>query len=154
MKRIILLAVLAATTHVSAQSWSPDEQAIIDRVKRCNDGWVESIRDKRFEKFTSVCPETRDAVFWYPGSAAPARYAGSDGVWSRFSSSLRAVTWADMRPVTVQVDGDLALIYYAVTWIPVPATGEPVRRPSHRLNVFRRVNGRWLMAGGTVAAAN
>lgn len=154
MKRIILLTVLAATTHVSAQSWSPEQQAIIDQIKRCNDGWVESVRDKRFEKFTSVCPETRDAVFWYPGSTAPARYGGSDGVWSRSSSANRAVSWADLRPVTVQVDGDLALIYFVVTWTVEPNKGEPVRRPTHRLNVFQRVNGRWLMAGGTVAAAN
>jgi hypothetical protein len=54
----------------------------------------------------------------------------------------------------MQVDGDLALIYYAVTWTVEPVNGAIRQRPSHRLNVFKRVNGRWLMAGGTVTAAN
>ena len=70
MKRIIITIGLLCASPVSAQSWSPDQQAAIDQVRRCNDGWVESVAHKKFELHTSVCPETRDARFWYPGSAA------------------------------------------------------------------------------------
>jgi Domain of unknown function (DUF4440) len=74
-------------------------------------------------------------------------------VWSRSSAANRAVSWQDLKPISVQIDGDVALIYYSVTWTVVPMSGESRRNPSHRLTVFRRVNGQWLMAGGTIAAA-
>lgn len=155
MKRIIILVgVWLVASPVSAQNWSPGQQAVIDQIKRCNDGWVESIAKKAFELYATSCPETKDARFWYPGSAAPAPYGGPEGVWSRSSAANRAVSWQDLKPITVQIDGDVALIYYAVTWRVFPNSGEPRPAPSHRLTVFRRVNGLWLMAGGTIAAAN
>jgi hypothetical protein len=79
---------------------------------------------------------------------------GPDGVWIRSSGANRAVSWQDLKPITVQIDGDVALAYYAVTWTVVPMSGESRPNPSHRLTVFRRSNGKWLMAGGTIAAAN
>ena len=155
MKRLLIVGFLAACpASASAQSWSPGQQAVIDQVRRCNDGWVQSIAHKKFELFTSVCPETPDARYWYPGSEAPSPYGGPDGVWGRSSAANRAVSWQDLEPIAVQIDGDVALVYYAVTWTVEPASGEPRRNPSHRLTVFRRVNGQWLMAGGTIAAAN
>ncbi len=155
MKAIVVLGLLAAcAAPVSAQTWSREQQEIIEQIRRCNDGWVASIEEKRFQAYGAVCPETRNALFWYPGSAKPAPYGGPDGVWSQSSAQNRTVSWHDMRPVTVQVDGDLAFIYYAVTWIVEANTGETRRAPSHRLTVFQRLNGRWLMAGGTIAAAN
>jgi hypothetical protein len=153
MKRIIIIMLLAASP-ASAQGWSPGQQEAIDQVTRCNDGWVQSIAHKKFELFTSVCPETRDARFWYPGGAAPDPYGGQNGVWARSSAANRAVSWQDLKPVAVHIDGDVALVYFAVTWTLVPNSGEPRRAPSHRLTVFRRINGQWLMAGGTIAAAN
>ena len=41
----ILLAVLLQT----GQTWSPAQQEIIEQIKRCNDAWVSSIEQKRFE---------------------------------------------------------------------------------------------------------
>jgi hypothetical protein len=153
VKRILIVIGLFGASPVSAQSWSPGQQAVIDQIRRCNDGWVQSIAHKKFELFTSQCPETQDARYWYPGSAAPTPYGGPDGVWSRSAAAIRAVSWQDLKPITVQIDGDVALIYYAVTWTPVAISGEARPNPSHRLSVFRRVNGQWLMAGGTIAAA-
>ena len=154
MKRIIFIVVAwLGTSPVSAQSWSPEQQAVIDQITRCNDGWVESIARKTFELYAMACPETREARFWYPNGAAPLPYGGPDGVWSRSAAANRAVSWQDLKPVTVQVDGDVAFIYYTVTWTTVPVSGDGRPAPSRRLTVFRRVNGRWHMAGGTITAA-
>jgi hypothetical protein len=154
VKRFMILVGLLGATPVSAQSWSSEQQAVIDQITRCNDGWVESIAQKKFELYTSVCPEKADARYWYPRSATPTPYGGPDGVWIRSSGANRAVSWQDLKPITVQIDGDVALAYYAVTWTVVPMSGESRPNPSHRLTVFRRSNGKWLMAGGTIAAAN
>ena len=47
----------------------------------------------------------------------------------------------------VQVSGDMAFIWtkLSVTVTP-PGAGAPVERAGHTLTVFRRVNGRWLLA--------
>jgi hypothetical protein len=154
VKRVIIIVIgVLFASPVSAQLWSPGEQSVIDQITRCNDAWMESIARKTFEVYAKSCPETREARFWYPSSAAPSPYGGPDGVWSRSSAANRAVSWQDLKPITVQIDGDVALAYYAVTWTVVPHSGESRQAPSHRLTVFRRVNGHWLMAGGTIAAA-
>ena len=148
MYKVILSVLLS-----SAQSWSSAQQEIIEQVRRCNDAWVTSIAEKRFEIYDLACPATEQAVFWYTASDRPQTYKGPNGLWAYSSSNNRAVSWRDLEPITVQVDGDLAFIYYTVTWTVVPNSGGPRPNPSRRFTVFQRRNGRWLMAGGSVAPA-
>ena len=83
--------------------------------------------EKRFEVYDSVCPATEHAVFWYTGSdETPVTYKGTTGGWARSMAANRSISWRDLQPVAVQVDGDVAYIYYSVTWIPEP---KPARRP-------------------------
>jgi len=156
MTYIISLVALFVTSPaiVPAQRWSTQQQEIIDQVRRCNDGWVASIEQRRFEAFDAVCPQTADAVFWYSAADRPVPYRGSNGFWSSTVAGIRSESWRDLQPVAVNVEGDLALIYYSVTWTLVPNTGEARDVPSRRLTVFQRRNGRWLMAGGTIAPAS
>jgi ketosteroid isomerase-like protein len=135
----------------SVRGWSSAQQEIIDQVRRCNDAWVASIAEKRFETYDAACPATEGAVFWYTTNPAPDTYKGPNGLWVKSSSENQSVSWSDLQPVAVQVDGDLAFIYYSVTWTVVPKSGQSTSNPSRRLHVFQRRNGRWLMAGGSVA---
>lgn len=150
-RMLLLVALVLAIRMVSAQTRSAGERELIDQLARCNDGWSESIARKDYALFATVCPETSEAVFWYGGDA-PVRYGGPNGLWSTSSASNRSVSWRDLQPVAVQIDGDTALVYYSVVWTVQPNDGQPQQRPSRRLTVFRRHDGRWLMAGGTVAA--
>ena len=144
--------VIVAVLLQAAQSWSPAQQEIIEQIKRCNDAWVASIEQKRFEVYDAVCPATEQAVFWYTGRDVPVAYKGSNGTWAMSSSLNRAVSWRDLEPVTVQVDGDVAYAYYAVTWSFEPHSGPKSDNPSRRLTVFHKRNGRWLMSAGSIAA--
>ena len=146
MNHIILNAVLAAL-----QPWSPAQQEIIDTIKRCNDAWVASIAQNRFDVYDSACPATDRAVFWYTASETPVTYKGPEGLWAFAAKQNRAVSWRDLETLGVQVDGDVAYIYYSVTWTAEPNAGGVVHKPSRRLTVFQRRNGRWLMAAGSVA---
>jgi ketosteroid isomerase-like protein len=146
----ILLAVLLQT----GQTWSPAQQEIIEQIKRCNDAWVSSIEQKRFEVYDAVCPATDQAVFWYTGrDGAPAPYKGSNGLWTTSQSSQnRAFSWGDLEPVTVQIDGDVAYFYYGVTWSFESNEGTRTNNRSRRLTVFQKRNGRWYMSAGSIAA--
>jgi hypothetical protein len=101
--------------------------------------------------FDAVCPATEQALFWYTGDETPLTYRGANGGWARSTAELRSITWQDLHPVAVQIDADVAYIYYSVTWIPQPNTGPAAARHSRRLTVFQRRNGRWLMSGGSIA---
>jgi ketosteroid isomerase-like protein len=149
---IAVLGLLAPPIAAVAQSWSADQQEIIDFIARCNDAWSESLQRNDFERFAAACPESPDAVFWYTGGATPIRYSGDEGLWSVTAASGARSTWRDLAPTTVQIDGNLALIYYAVMWTVERPTGEVIDNPSRRMSVLRRENGEWRLLGGTVAA--
>jgi ketosteroid isomerase-like protein len=151
---VVLALVASGLAAPPAQRWSPAQQEIIEQIRRCNDAWVASYVARRFEVYDAVCPATDQALFWYTGSEAPVRYKGPDGLWARATSEQTSIRWEALQPVAVQVDGDIAYIYYSVTWIPQPKKGAAVPRPSRRLTIFQRRDGRWLMSGGSIAVVN
>lgn len=149
----VFVLLMAWSTSGSAQSWSREQQEIIAAVERCNDGWSESIKHKKFDLFRMACPETASAVYWYTNAERPVKYEGSSGFWRGSADANRSATWADLQPAEIQIDGDLGLIYYSVVWTVETTAGETRQAQSRRLSVFRRVGQRWLMAGGSIASA-
>ena len=67
----VFVLLMAWSTSGSAQSWSSEQQELIAAVKRCNDGWSESIKQKKFDLFQTACPETASAVYWYTTQKGP-----------------------------------------------------------------------------------
>jgi hypothetical protein len=90
-------------------------------------------------------------VFWYTGGPAPITCGGDSGLWVSSAATGNLPTWSNLVPNTVQVQGDLALIYFEVLWTINTPDGQALQNPSRRMLVMRRVDGRWLVAGGTVA---
>lgn len=149
----VFVLLMAWSTSGTAQSWSSEQQELIAQVKRCNDGWSESIKQKKFDLFQTACPETASAVYWYTNAERPVKYEGGTGFWRGSADANRSATWADLQPTDIQINGDLGLIYYSIVWTVETKTGETRPAPSRRLTVFRRVGKQWLMAGGSIAAA-
>lgn len=113
----------------------------------CDSGAVQNFWE---DVIIGACPETPEAVFWYTGAGMPIAYGGDDGLWRISASSGNAVSWQEMTPHVVQIDGDVALLYYSVTWLVTAPNGDVRRNPSRRFTVLRKLDGRWAMAGGTV----
>ena len=67
----VVVLLMAWSTSGSAQSWSSEQQELIAQVMRCNDGWSESIKHKKFDLFQTMCPETASAVYWYTMQKGP-----------------------------------------------------------------------------------
>jgi ketosteroid isomerase-like protein len=149
----VFVLLMTWSTVGLAQSWSNEQQELIAQVKRCNDGWSESIKHKKFDLFQTACPETAGAVYWYTNAERPVKYEGATGFWRGSADANRGATWTDLQPTEIQIDGDLGLIYYSVVWTVEPKAGEARQTPTRRLTVFRRVGQRWLMAGGSIASA-
>ncbi len=149
---ILIFALAAAPMLAEAQDWSPAQQEIIDVIARCNDGWSQSLAAKEFQIFATVCPESPATVFWYTGRDTPIKYSGETGLWRLAAASGAVYSWSRLVPKTVDVNGDLALIYFDVTWVVEPPTGEKRTNPSRRLTVLRRTDGHWTLVGGAITA--
>lgn len=151
--RFLLLSSLFGFAVASmGQQTVNREDAVLDQIRACNDGWVESIKRDDFAAFESVCPREPDAWFWYQNREAPVALGGADGLWTAQSPQMRDIAWENLELVRMRFVGDLALVYYTVTWIPEMVDAEPVRLRSRRFTVLHQVDGVWVQAGGTIMA--
>jgi hypothetical protein len=142
-----LLVLLALPTAASdARTFTTEQQAVIDQVRRCNDAWTASVAERRYEIFSAACPHEEGALWWYP-DVEPGPFRA---VWEN-SVRLAGITWRDLEPVAVTIDGDLALVYYVVTWSPTAITGETAAFTTRRLTVMRLREGAWVQMGGSIA---
>ena len=89
---------------------------------------------------------TDDVVFLTPGNA-PMDKAAFAAASTPPAGAPRPQFTIEQQIREVQVSGDLAFMWSAldVTVTPPGAT-QPMERSGHTLTVFRRVNGRWLLA--------
>lgn len=143
-----LLAFVASAAM--GQSFSPDQQAVIDQLLRCHDGWSAAVAEKRLERFTDVCPHTESALWWYTDIEQPGTFRQ---VWDGgLQGGIVRNPWRDLLPVAVVIDGDIALVYFEVTWQPSTAGGETRTVRSRRLTVFQRQNDEWAQIGGAIAS--
>jgi hypothetical protein len=148
VQQILAAIVSVAALAASNQSWSPEQEAVIEQIRRCNSAWTASVAEKRYEVFTAACPHEEGALWWYP-DVEPGPFRA---VWEN-SVRLARVTWRDLEPLAVAIDGDLALVYYVVTWSPTAISGETATFTTRRLTVMLRRAGVWVQMGGSIAPA-
>jgi hypothetical protein len=55
--------------------------------------------------------------------------------------------WYDLRPLTVQVPGDVAVVHF-YAYSASTAGGHQTIREEKRTEIFRKINGRWALLGG------
>jgi hypothetical protein len=65
----VFVLLMAWSSSGSAQRWSSEQQELVAQVKRCNDGWSESIKQKKLA--SGVDPPTRIAAPRGPISNPP-----------------------------------------------------------------------------------
>jgi ketosteroid isomerase-like protein len=149
LNRTVLVIVLAnIAIAVNAQTFSAEQQAVIDQVRRCNDGWTAAVAGRDFERFADACPHDADALWWYTDTDQPGTFAQ---VFAFSSGQAARNQWRDFVPVSVRIDGDHAFVYYEITWQPTTADGETRTAPSRRFTAMRRDGGVWVQIGGSIA---
>ena len=147
----VLLVLLAGSAM--AQEWSAEQKEVIAHIKTCWDANVRAYQEKNSDPFFAACPCEKDAYWWVASEGAPrqfmnltARLTAEDLLWS-----IKRQNWLDLRPLSIKIDGDLALIYYYSTWIVENYRGEISQFEQKHFEVYRKKNGRWTFLGGMVA---
>ena len=139
-----LVLVLAQPGVSSAQQWTDEQQEVIDHIKSCWDAWVEALAHETPDHFYDNCAIDERSHFWWTGHGAPANELEVRRNWK----VIREVDddWVDLRPVYVDVFGDVAIVHFYGYWRANTPNG-PTVTEHKRTEVFqRRVNG-WVLIG-------
>ena len=95
----VLLALFLAPAAASAQSWSADEQEIIDLNQTCWDAWA----SQDLTRVEATCNEHQDARGWWTANAAPDNgwYARNATRWMTAIGSQEKWIYWEINPLSV-----------------------------------------------------
>lgn len=140
----LALSVLVPTAAASAQTWSPEEQEVLDQLAECWDTWMEGVQSGSPDRWISEC-STPTSSFWPASDGAP---FGNDFIRRNWPTiQVQDLGWVDIRPVKLAVTSDLAVVHFYGYWMAPGENGETVTE-AKRTEVFRRINGRWKVIAG------
>ncbi len=148
MLRMVLLSVsltlLASAAPVFAQEWSDDEQEVLDNLAECWDIWMEGVESGSPERWISEC-STPTMTYWFAPDGAPGTNDVNRRTWETISRT--DLGWVDIRPVSLTITDDIAVLHFYGYWRAATADGETITEMK-RTEVFKQLDGRWkLMAG-------
>jgi uncharacterized protein DUF4440 len=143
---VFSLTLLIAGLAVAADpmpTWSPEQQEVIKVQKECWSGWYRS-----FDTWVKACRPIKELVWWFPKN--PVQDLNDqlkDG--RKWREGLEAYRYYHLRPQAIQIFGDTAVMYYEVVhwdrqW------GTEMHVEERRAEVFRKIDGKWCLAGGLV----
>jgi hypothetical protein len=129
----------------AAQEWSPEEQEVLDQLAECWDLWMEGVRSGSPEGWIAQC--TVPGMTYWPSRLGAPR-ATADFLRRNWDiPTVQDLGWVDLRPVSLTVFDDVAVLHFYGYWKTPGPEGEEVTE-AKRTEIFRRVDGRWkLMAG-------
>ena len=141
----LLLTAGLVAVPAEAQEWNAEQQDLIDHVTMCWDAWVDALTDETPDRFYSACPEDESAHWWWTAEGVPS----SAAVVRRNRHVTREVDddWVSLRPVYVDMFGDVGIIHHYGYWRANTSDGT-VRTEHKRTEVFQRRNGVWVFIGG------
>jgi len=151
-KTIFLIFILLIPFAALAQNWTTEQQEVIDHIKSCWDGWVKALEEKNFDIWAEVCPFDEDAAYWFTFSGTPAIGTGIQkrGLTGGLFLKWKKVDWLDLRPISIKIDGDVALVHFYGVWVEEDYKGEVSQTEDKRFEVFRKKDGQWTFIGGMV----
>jgi hypothetical protein len=142
---LVLSAVLVFASGVSAQSWTEEEQAVLDTLKTCWDAWQEATQQKDFDVWRSKCQHAPDYSMWWAEFSTPVG-PDFDRRMFDFYSNLNE-RWIAFHPVAIRTHGNVAIVHFYAYWQPI-VEGKPVTTEYKRTEVFLKKDGQWMFIGG------
>jgi hypothetical protein len=140
MKHALVLAlslVLLLASGASAQSWTEEEQAVLDTLKTCWDAWQEATQQEDFDVWLSKCQPAPNYSMWWTDLGAPVGPEFDRRMFD-FISSLNE-RWIAFHPVAMRIHGDVAIVHFYGYWQPTV--------DGKRVTTVKK-DGRWMFLGG------
>lgn len=138
------IALLLAPTPSTAQQWSPAEQEVLDQLAECWDIWMEGVGSGTPDRWMAECA-VPELTYWPAQDGAPLNTDFDRRNWELAMAT--DLGWVDIRPVSLTVMDDIAVLHFYGYWRTPGPEGEQVTE-AKRTEVFRRIDGRWKMIAG------
>ncbi|UCF19188.1 MAG: nuclear transport factor 2 family protein [Gemmatimonadota bacterium] len=146
----VIALALACASPAQAQQWTAEQQEVLDFITGCWDAWVGALADETPDAFYETCRQDEDVLFWWTEDGAP---NGKSAVYRNWKYWRKVdVDWADMRPIAVNIFGDVAIVYLYGYWIANTPDG-PVTTEAKRTEVFQRRDQGWTFIGAQATPA-
>ena len=140
----IVMILISYSTY--GQTYSQEEQGLIDHITNCWDAWMEGIEKNNPEVWYEKCPSKADASMWWTNEGAPQQI----GSWVRRNWDIVSDVdskWVDLRPVTVRIWDNIGMVQFYGYWQAKTKEGNVVTELK-RTEVFKNENGTWILLGG------
>jgi len=150
MKGVTLFAlVLLLQPSASAQSWSAEEQAVLNQLQTCFRTWSDALAEKNVDVWARACPHDENIVAWWEGENAPqpglANPLQNFATFAELYASRRA-RLLEVRPLAVRIRGQAAVVFYYLHWTWLDKQGDPKEGQVKRAEWFFQSQGKWTLA--------
>lgn len=140
-----VLVIMLLSSTLFAQTYSKEEQGLIDQVIHCWDAWMEGIEKNDPEIWYEKCPSKPDASMWWAQEGAPQQLDWAKRNWDIVSGV--DAKWVDLRPVAVRIWDNVGVVQFYGYWQAKTKEGN-VSTEFKRTEVFKNENGNWVFLGG------
>ena len=144
---VVLLCVGGQLLAQPMPTWTAEQQAVIDAQQGCWDSWFES-----YDAWIKTCRPVEDLIWWFPKNGiSTLKDHLRDG--RKWREGLEANRYYHLSPQAIQIFGDTAVMYYIATSLN-RQWGTESHVMERRTEIFRKIDGKWCLAGGLVAEVN
>jgi len=142
---MVTIVMLLVSSSMYCQTYSQEEQGLIDQLTSCWDAWMEGVDKNNPEIWYEKCPAKSDASMWWTNEGAPQQMDWARRNWDIVSDVDSK--WVDMRPVAVRIWDNIGMIQFYAYWQAKTKEGNVVTEYK-RTEVFKNENGSWILLGG------
>jgi len=141
----LFIVGLILPLSANAQQWNSEQQEVIDHLTECWDFWSDNVDSEGgYAQWINECSIPSNTYWWSP-DGAPLNNDFTRRNWG--VDSEKDLGWVDIRPVSITVDDDIAVLHFYGYWREKTEDGNTVHE-AKRTEVFRRIDGRWKMIAG------
>ena len=136
----LLVAMLGAPTGSEAQEYTPEEQALLERMQEC---WDLTVAQDN-AAWIDECAHPEVLYWWDTASPIDATFI------RKWNDVYPDTDWllADLRPLRISIHGDVATVYFHGTWAFRDGSGVVTQAEDRRMEVWTREGGRWMLLRG------
>ena len=143
---LILFAIIIASSSITAnaQNWDDEQLDVINSLKACWDTWEYALDQNDLDIWHEQCTDG-DFSYWGSGKGAP--NGPETGLRNFEQIKANGWRWVDVRPLTVKIVGDVAIMQFYGYWNRNSPDGI-VGEEDKRTEIFQKVDGRWVLVAG------
>jgi len=146
-----LIFSLVLPSQSAAQTWSAEQQEVIEFSNMCWQASDEAARQKDYDVFINACQPGEDfRGWWLPFTTLWDLSAIRK--WNEHAyTSQTTGQWNHSTPLAVKIYDDVALYWFLVHYFQIGADGTTTQVEEMRFEAYHRVDGKWHLVGVMVA---